>query len=66
MREMHAFANGDGTYTVHFVAVFKDGLRQYSVPDAQITMDKIVADESGRQTFKFVVNGREVPSPQET
>ena len=63
MQEMHAVANGDGTYQVVFLAAFKDGLRQYAVPDAIIKMDNIVADETGRQTVRFTVNGREQPPP---
>ena len=65
MQEMHAVANGDGTYQVVFTTAFRDGLRQYSVPDAIITMDNIVADETGRQTVRVVVNGREVPPPEQ-
>lgn len=65
MQEMHAIANGDGTYQVIFIAAFRDGLRQYAVPDAIIKMDNIVADETGRQTVRFVVNGREVPPTEQ-
>ena len=58
MQELHAYANGDGTYQVAFIAQCQDGLHQFAVPDAVIQMDKIVADETGRQTIKIVMNSR--------
>ena len=58
MLELHAHANGAGTYQVVFVTSLQDGLHQYSVPDAHITMEDIVADETGRQTVHFTVNGK--------
>ena len=62
MREMHAVANGDGTYTVTVVAQFKEGLRQFVHPHAYIKYDELVLDElPSRQTFHFQVGNQEIP-----
>ncbi len=57
--ELHAVANGDGTYTIQFVNQFPDGVRQYQVPDALLKVDNLVADESGRQRVQVFFNGKE-------
>lgn len=36
MLELHAHANGDGTYQVVFVTSLQDGLHQHSVQDVHI------------------------------
>ncbi len=57
--ELHAVANGDGTYTIQFVNQFPDGVRQYQVPDALLKVDNLVADESGRRRVQVFFNGKE-------
>ena len=62
MLEMHAIANGDGTYSVQIVAQFKDGLRQFVHPRAYIKTDELAVDElPGRQTLHFQVNNQQIP-----
>ena len=58
MHEMHAVANGDGTYHVTFVSVVNGVPRQYSIPDARIKMEDIVADEgqAGPSFVQFTVS----------
>ena len=57
--DLHAVANGDGTYTIQFISQFPDGIRQYQVPDALLKVDNLVADESGRQRVQVFFNGKE-------
>ena len=62
MRELHAVANGDGTFTVQILAQFDEGLRQYVHPHAYIKTDGLVMDEIPRmQSVHFQVNNQEIP-----
>ena len=56
--ELHAVANGDGTYSIQFISQFPDGLRQFTVPDASMKVDNVVADETGQQRMHIVFGGQ--------
>ena len=57
--DLHAVANGDGTYTIQFISQFPDGIRQYQVPDVLLKVDNLVADESGSQRMQVFFHGGE-------
>ena len=62
MRELHAFANGDGTFTVQVIGQFKEGFRQFVNPHAYIATDGLVLDEiPGMQSVHFQVGNQEIP-----
>lgn len=61
MRELHATANGDGTYTVQVIAQFPDGLKRFVHPHAYIRMDGTVDQLPGMQTIHFQVGDHPIP-----
>ena len=58
MREIHAFANGDGTYTIDMITVVDGVPKRYQIQNARIRMEDVVADEApDSQPFvQFTVN----------
>lgn len=57
--ELHAVANGDGTYAVQFISQMQDGLHQFQTPDAMLKVDNLVLDEVGHQRMHIIINGKE-------
>lgn len=61
MRELHATANGDGTYTVQVIGQFPDGLKGFVHPNAYIKMDGTVDQLPGMQSIHFQVGDQPIP-----
>lgn len=59
-RELHATANGDGTYTVQIVGQFPDGLKSFIHPHAYIKMDGTVDQLPGMQSIHFQVGDQQI------
>lgn len=57
--ELHATANGDGTYAIQFISQMQDGLHQFQAPDAILKVDNLVLDETGHQRMHIIINGKE-------
>lgn len=62
MQEIHAISNGDGTYTVQIVGMFREGVRQLTHPRAYICTDGLVLDEiPSMQQVHFQFGNQAVP-----
>lgn len=59
MQELHAFANGDGTYTVQILSIVNGVPQQFQTPNAAIKVDEdVIWDQvSGRKVVQFTFNG---------
>ena len=56
MQELHAFANGDGTYSAQIVAVTNGRVQQYTIPNVAIKVDEdVVWDSSPEDQNRRVV-----------
>ena len=45
MQEIHAYANGDGTYSAEIIAVLDGIPHRFQAQEVLITMDQVVLDE---------------------
>lgn len=62
MVELHAFANGDGSFTVQIIGQCPEGYRQYVNHHAFIKTDGLVLDEIPQmQSVHFQVGNQEIP-----
>lgn len=62
MQELHAFANGDGSFTVQIIGRSPEGFRQYVNPHAYIKTDGLVLDEIPQmQSVHFQFGNQEIP-----
>ena len=56
MQELHAFNNGDGTFTVQVVGVFNGVPKVFQAQNAQIDMNEMVLDGvQDNPVFHFTV-----------
>lgn len=64
MQEIHAVANGDGSYSADIIANFgKYGLQRFQTPMCYIKVDQIIVDQKEQipPQIKMTINGFEFP-----